>query len=124
MADLIIDGTTYNGRPTAPANPYRPSSLKRSRLKIGKLLIAADGTPTWMHRGFKWQWEIGWEKASQVTEAAVLALRNKTTTFALTDYNGTTYTVLTAGDDTHEEDITTDSANTYLFGLAITLREA
>lgn len=123
MADLIADTYTFSGNPNSTANPFRPSSYKRTRIKVGKLLVGRDGTLNWMHRGFKWQFEIGWEKANQTTETAVLALRNKTASFTFTDYNGTSYTVMTVGDDTYTEDVTTDKANTYKFGLTLTLRQ-
>lgn len=123
MADLIIDGTTYSGTPTSTSNPFRPGSFKRTRLKIGRLLVGKDGTLNWMHRGFKWVFAIGWERANQTTETAVLALRNKTSTFTFVDYDGTSYTVMTVGDDTYDEQVTTSVANAYRFDLTLVLRQ-
>lgn len=125
MANYIIDGTTYSGTPTNPANPYKPKQpAKRERVKVGTLHVAANGTPTWIHRGFKWVFTLEWEKASLTTRTATLALCNKTTTFSFTDLDGTVYTVFTAGEDDYEEAITTDAANTYKYDLTIVLREA
>lgn len=123
MADFIIDGTTFSGTPTSTSNPFKPNGYGRDRLKIGKLLIGKDGTVNWMHRGFKWIFTLGWERANQTTETAVLALRNKTSTFTFVDYNGTSYTVMTVGDDQFSEEIMTNIANAYLFDLSLVLRQ-
>lgn len=123
MADLIINGTTYSGSPTNTSNPMRPSSLKRRRKKIGRLVEGKDGTQNWMHRGMKWEWDIGWEGANSTTVLATLAVRNLTTSFSFTDYNGTVYTVVNVGDDAYEEDFRTTTANAYLADVSITLRE-
>jgi hypothetical protein len=124
MANLIINGTTYSGTPTAQTNPYKPNSLKRKRVKVGTLHVAANGTSTWIHRGVKLVFTIEWEKASLTTQAAVRALRDLTTTFSFTNFDSVAYTVLTVGDDDYEETITTDAANTYLVDMTLVLREA
>lgn len=123
MADLIIAATTYSGTPNTAGTPSRPSSYSRKLIKVGRLIVGKDGTLNWMHRGFKWQFEIGWEKANAATEAAVLARRSATASFSFTDYDGAVYTVITVGEDDHSEDITTNKANAYLFSLKLTLRQ-
>lgn len=123
MADLIIAGTTYSGNPNNTSNPFRPIHYSRKRIKVGRLFTAKDGTTIWLHRGFKWVFEIGWEKANATTAAAVLARRNATASFAFVDYDGTSYTVVTVGDDDYQEDITTSMANAYRFDLTLTLRQ-
>jgi chloramphenicol O-acetyltransferase len=123
MADLIIDGTTYSGSPTNTANPQRPLELTRTRRKIGRVLEAADGTTNYLHRGFKFTFTLKWPKANTVTQAAVFAIRAKTTSFAYVDFNAASYTVLNVSDDEYEEVVSTDKANNYKFDLTLILRE-
>lgn len=124
MADFIINGTTYSGSPTNTANPQRPKTVTRRRVKIGTLQQSASGLTTWVRRTEKWQWELDWgEKANQTTETAVLAVRNLTTTFTLVDHLGASFTALCVGDDGYEEQITTDRANAYKYGLKLVMRE-
>jgi hypothetical protein len=125
MADLIINSITYSGSPTSTANPQRPLTLMRRRIKIGKLMTGADGSLAWVRRGEKWEWELDWgERANQTTETAVLAVRNLTTTFPFVDHLGASFTALCVGDDSYEETVTTDKANAYKYALKLTIREA
>lgn len=124
MADLILNGTTYSGSPTNTSNPQRPSTYRPKNLKKGRLLEGANGALTWVQRGVKWQWTIGWKRANQTTQTAVLALRNLTTSFTFVNHLGVSYTVITVGDDDHEEDVVTDRANAYKYDLELVLREA
>jgi hypothetical protein len=125
MANIVIDGVTYSGTPSAPTNPYKPVEITRKLKKIGRLLEAADGSTSWVHRGFKWEFHIVWDKRSHgVTYNAVVALYAKTTTFSYTDTDGSSYTVLTAGDEPFEVPISTNAANVYSYGVQIVLREA
>lgn len=123
MSDLILNGTTYSGSPTNTANPQRPSTYTPRVKKIGTLLEGADGSLAWVHRAVKREWTIGWRKANQTTQTAVLALRVLTTTFAFVDHLGVSRTVMTVGDDAYEEDVTTDRANAYKYDLELILRE-
>jgi hypothetical protein len=125
MADYIIAGTTYSGSPTNTSNPQRPDmDAVRTVEKIGRLIRAADGSTSWVHRGFKRMWKIGWTKANQTTQTAVQTLYLTTTTFSFTDITGASYTVLTAGEDEYDEGISTNRANAYLYNLTLVLREA
>ncbi len=123
MSDLIINGTTYSGSPTNTGAPQRPSTYNRKRNKIGRLFKAANGAVAWVHRGFKDEWTIGWEKANTTTAGAVLALYNLTTSFAFVDINGNSHTVVTVGDDQYSEDVTSNRSNAYLYDLQIVLRQ-
>lgn len=124
MADLIINGTTYSGSPIDTSHPQRPAMpLQRRVLKIGRLFKAKNGALTWVHRAIKHEWTVGWDRANPTTQAAVLALRNLTTTFAFVDVDGVSYTVITTGDDTYEEGITSSKSNAYRYDLSLVLRE-
>ncbi len=125
MADLILNSVTYSGSPTNTANPQRPVDIDHDIIKIGRLIEAADGSTSWVHRAFKNKFTINWgSKANQTTRDAVAALYLLTTTFSITYTNGSTYTVLTVGEDTYTEKVTSDRANAYKYDLTITLREA
>lgn len=124
MADLIINGTTYSGTPINTANPQRPDSLKRRRIKVGTLIKNANGGLTWVHRGFKNEWTITWKRANEVTQVAVIAVWNLTASFPFVDVTTTSYTAITVGDDPYEEDITTNRVNAYRYGLELVIREA
>lgn len=119
MADIVLNGTTYDG------SPGRPSKISGPDIrKIGRLLEAANGTPHWMHRAHKRTWSIEWETANEATRAAVRALRLLTTTFAFVDQFGASYTVLCTGDDDYREETTfTDAANNIYYDLTLTMRE-
>lgn len=123
MADFIIAGTTYSGNPNSTATPFRPSGYERELVKVGRLFTGKDGTLTWLHRGFKWRFKLGWEKANATTEAAVLARRSATASFSFTDYDGAVYTVITVGEDDYTEQIRTNKANAYQFDLELVLRQ-
>ncbi len=123
MADLVINGTTYSGSPTNTANPQRPNELRRKRRKYGRTLEAADGTTTLLYRATKLTFTITWNKANQVTQTAVRTIRDLSTAFSFTSFDGVVYTVVTATDDEYEETIVTDKANNYQFDLTLILRE-
>jgi hypothetical protein len=124
MADITLNSIVYSGSPTNTANPQRPLKIVRRRIKVGKLLTNANGGLTWVHRAFKWEFDLDWgERANQVTETAVLAVRNLTTTTTYVDQAGASFTVIGVGDDSYEETITTDKANAYKYALKLTLRE-
>lgn len=124
MADLIINSVTYSGSPVDTSHPQRPKGYKRRRKRIGRTVEGAEGSTSWVHRGFKWEWELSWPKANATTQAAVLAIRNLSATFPLVDHAGASFTAIVVGDDGYEEDITTDRANAYKYGLTLTMREA
>ena len=125
MADLVMNGTTYSGSPTNTSNPQRPVGVDHKIVKVGRLIEAADGSTSWVHRGVKNIFTISWgEWANQTTRDAVVALYLLTTTFTYTHTNGSSYTVLTVGDDEFTEAIRTNSANAYKYDLKIVLREA
>lgn len=125
MADVIINGTTYSGSPNTPGTPARPLSIERVYRKIGRLVEAADGSTSWVHRGLKWTFTITWgPRASVATKTAVRAIRALTTTFSYTDEEGTVFTVLNVGDDEYKELVKTNSANVYQYELALILRQA
>lgn len=123
MADIIINGTTYSGSPTNTSNPQRPNTIERTIEKIGRMIRAADGTTTWVHRGFKHKWVIKWEKANAVTEVAVTAIIATTGSFSFTDISGVAYTVVVVGDDEYKEGITSNRSNAYLYDMELVLRE-
>jgi hypothetical protein len=124
MADLVISGVTYGGNPAAPSVPYRPMKIGMKAIKVGSLKRAANGSLTWVHLGIKREWTITWEKASEVTRAALRSLHQLTTTFSFTDQIGVSYTVLTAADDYSEDTAYSDRALAIFYDLSITLREA
>ena len=124
MADIVIVATTYSGSPTDTSHPQRPNTIERATEKIGRTIRAADGTTTWVHRGFKKVFTIKWEKANQTTQAAVATVRVTTTSFNYTDITGTSYTVVNVGDDEYKEGITSNASNAYLYDLEFKLREA
>lgn len=125
MADLIIAGTTYSGSPTNTANPQRPVDIDHEVIKVGRLLEAADGSTSWVQRAYKNKFTINWgKKANLTTRTAVIALYLTSTTFSYTHFDGGVYTVLTVGDDTFLEKVTSNPANAYKFDLVIVLREA
>lgn len=124
MSDIVLDGTTYSGTPATPGTPARPIAIERELLKIGREIVAADGSTSWVHRGLKWVWTIRWgPRASGATESAVSLLRQKTTTFSFTDVNSVAYTVLTSGEDSFREIIKTDKTNTYQYELELILKQ-
>lgn len=125
MGNVVIAGTTYSGTPLTPATPAKPISIERELRKIGRMLEAADGSTSWVHRGTKWTFTISWgPRASVATKTAVRAVRNLTTTFTYTDEEGTSYTVLNVGDDTYSEKVYTDATNIYQYELSLILRQA
>jgi hypothetical protein len=123
MADLIIGAYTFSGSPTNTANPQRPSTYVPSYKKIGRLVTGMDGSLTWVHRGLKNMWTIGWKKANPTTAVAVHLLFNLTTPFTFISHSGVSYTVITVGDDPYDENVTTNRANGYLYDIEIVLRE-
>jgi hypothetical protein len=126
MADIILNGTTYNGSPTNTANPQRPDNggVERTTIKVGKMLTAADGSVTELLRGTKHAWKIKWTHANATTMTALSVIFALTTTFPFTDVNAVAYTVLCVTDDPFIASIFTDKGNNYLYDVELVLREA
>lgn len=118
MADIVINGTTYDG------SPDRPVKVGTQVRRIGRALQGKDGTETWMHRGIKLNFAIDWEKATEATRAALRAVRSLTTSFSFTNQHGTAYTVLCSGDDEYtEETAFTDAAGNIYYNITLILRQ-
>lgn len=123
MADFIINGTTYSGSPANTANPQRPNSVTVRTIKVGRTLVAVNGTTNYVHRAIKYIWTLRWEKANQTTETAVNAVRALTGTFSITDHKGGSYTAVNVDEDDLEAEVTTNRANAYLYSLELVLRQ-
>jgi hypothetical protein len=124
VANIIINGTTYDGTPTAPTHPYKPNKIRTQVRRIGRRLEGKDGTETWMHRNIKRTFTIDWQEANETTRAALRAVRSLTTSFSFTDHLGTAYTVLCSGEDDYvEETAFTDHASAIYYNISLVLRQ-
>ena len=118
MADIVINGTTYDG------TPERPTKISTQVRRIGRALQGKDGTETWMHRNIKETFSIDWEKINETTRAALRAVRNLTTSFAFSDQLGDSYTVLCSGDDGYtEETAFTGAGGAIYYNVTLVLRQ-
>lgn len=123
MANIVINGLTYNGTPAAPTNPFRPSGVDADVLKIGRSLEGKDGTANEMVRTHKLLWKITWEKTNEATRVALRAAW-AAGTFSFTDEHGATYTVVCRTADTFTEAFAfTDAANANYYNITLVLRQ-
>jgi hypothetical protein len=124
MANISLNGTTYDGTPAAGSNPWKPASITRRDIKIGVTNVAADGTRTLVLRGIKREWDIEWEKVNATTRNALRTLHALTTTFTFVDEDGTSWTVQTEEGDHEDSTAYTSGANVQYYDTKITLRQA
>lgn len=98
MATLVLNGTTYSGLPNGTGNQsaWQPTSYDLVAERIGVTLVAANGTRNRVERSVtKRQWEIGWDATNSATKSTIETLAAVATTWTMTAYDGSTYTVQT-----------------------------
>ena len=123
MANIQLNGTTYSGTAAAPGTPFKPTSIREIPHKKGLLLEAADGTPNWMYRATKKEWQIDWAAVPENTRAAVATVAALNTTFTFVDERGNSNTVLTTADDFSQE-TAYYSAGAQYYKLSLTVRQS
>ena len=123
MANIILNGTTYDGNP-ASGTYWKPVRIAETLRKIGTVVEAEAGGRTLVQRAVKREWTITWEKVNESTRAGVIGLAGLGTTFAYVDEHGTSYTVQTEPGDHASETAFTSVTNVYYYNLELTLHEA
>lgn len=79
-----------------------PQKITPKPYKVGKTLVGPNGQRARVHRAAKSDWLLEWDKAPEVTRAAVRVIFDLTTTFSVTLLGGT-YTVQCEDEDYSEE---------------------
>lgn len=95
MANIVMNGTTFNGLPngTGSASAWQPTKYIPRKAKIGITLEAADGTRNRVERSTaKLEWEIGWTACNNATRLTLATLCALNTTFTFTDLDGNSFT--------------------------------
>lgn len=125
MAYLVINGTTFNGKPdgTGTAAAWDPTGYKETPAKIGTTLVAADGTRNRVERGTtKHVFDLAWDPCNLATMQALRTIALLTSTFAFVDYGGTSYTVQV--EDPIEIDWSKNSPTASFWSVKLKLYEA
>lgn len=118
MADIEINGNTYDNTTFS-----KPVSIGVETVKIGTSIVAANGSRTFVQRGYKYQWTIRWEKVTEATRLALAIVAALSTTFEFVDTAGTSYTVQTEEGDHTQETAFADIAGTQYYDIDLTLRQ-
>lgn len=122
MANLIINGTTYDGTPgSGSATAWQPTGYAVVEKKIGITLPAADGSRNRVERSVtKRVWTLQWATANLATMQALRTVQRLYTTWTFSDIEGTAYTVQTEDDDFTYDHAFLSGATRY-WNVAITL---
>lgn len=129
--DLVMNGVTFNGTPIVnPSNPRKPTGLNLKTEKIGSVQVRDNGTRVWVQRLdgssnpiVKLTWEVSWEKANEITRAALRTIDLLTTTWVFVDQLGVSHTVQTEPGDYEEEYAKTDLASNIYYSIKLTIRK-
>lgn len=96
MADLVMNSVTFSGLPNGTGNQsgWQPTGYVPKEIKVGTVLIAADGTRNRVERNvIKRIWEISWDGTNTATMQTLRTIQRLMTTFTLVDIEGNSFTV-------------------------------
>jgi hypothetical protein len=124
MPATTLNGTSFAGLVTESESIRRaPQNITPKPYKVGKTLVGPDGQRARIHRGAKSDWLLEWDKAPEVTRAAVRTIFDLTSTFSATLLGGT-YTVQCEDEDYSEEQTDVLPDGTRYFRVTLLVRQA
>jgi hypothetical protein len=114
MASVTLSGGTFY-----------PTTVARKQRKAGRELVAADGTLNLVLRGTKFEWELGWERVTDVVMGTIYAVAALTTSFTFVDQHGTPYTVAVPLEGYSDEVslIAAGGPTTLYYDVSLTIRQ-